>query len=136
MDSDLFNGTPLARKDNPHELIGNATETQFRRQNSPRGTGIAVATSITRVTCIAALACWFTDVLKDIPRRAGERLFMAADEEANWRGWQITRLWGGVGRVYRDPRFDTLRVRSEQVDGDSLTLLGQLPPQIQQDGER
>lgn len=119
MDSDLVNGTPLARKDNPQGLVGNATETKIRRQNLSRGTGIAITTSITRVTCIAALACWLKDVLKDIPRRAGERLFMSADEEAHWRGWQIAQLWGGLSRVYRDPRFDTLRARSGQADGDS-----------------
>ena len=129
LDSDLVNGTPLARKDNPQGLIGNARETKIRHQNSSRGTGIAIATSITRVTSMAALTCWLVDALKDIPRRAGERLFMSADEEAHWRGWQITQVWGGLGRVYRDPRFDTLRVRSDQAHGDSPIPLAQLPPQ-------
>jgi len=136
MDSDLVNGTPLARKDNPQGLIGNATETKIRRQNPSRGTGIAVATSITRVTCIADLAWWLKDVLKDSSRRAGERLFMSADEEAYWRGWQIAQLRGGLSRVYRDPRFDTLRARFEQADGDGPAPLGQLSPQVPPDGER
>ena len=30
------------------------------------------------------------------------------DAEAYWRNWQITRTQGGLGRRYRDPRFDTL----------------------------
>ena len=30
------------------------------------------------------------------------------DAEAYWRDWQMTRTHGGLGRRYRDPRFDTL----------------------------
>lgn len=44
--------------------------------------------------------------LADIPGRLGTRLFLSGDEEANWRGWQTTRLWGGLARRYRDGRFD------------------------------
>jgi hypothetical protein len=40
--------------------------------------------------------------------RVGDRLFTANDNEAYWRGWQITRVHGGLGRRYRDPIFDTL----------------------------
>jgi hypothetical protein len=40
--------------------------------------------------------------------RVGDRLFAANDNEAYWRGWQITRVHGGLGRRYRDPLFDTL----------------------------
>lgn len=61
---------------------------------------------------------------------------MSADEEAHWRGWQITQLWGGLGRVYRDPRFDTLRVRSDQADSESPIPLGPLPPEVPPGGER
>ena len=46
--------------------------------------------------------------LAGIPRRLGDRLFAMNDAEAYWRGWQITRTQGGLGRRYRDPRFDTL----------------------------
>jgi hypothetical protein len=35
-------------------------------------------------------------------------MFRTNDTEAYWRGWQIIRVHGGLGRVYRDPRFDTL----------------------------
>jgi hypothetical protein len=38
----------------------------------------------------------------------GTRLFAANDREAARHGWQITQLQGGLGRSYRDPRFDTL----------------------------
>jgi DnaJ-class molecular chaperone len=30
------------------------------------------------------------------------------DTEACWRGWQITKTHCGLGRRYRDLRFDTL----------------------------
>ena len=46
--------------------------------------------------------------LAAIPRRLGDRLFAMNDTEAYWRDWQITRTQGGLGRSYRDPRFDTL----------------------------
>ena len=35
-------------------------------------------------------------------------LFTVNDTEAAWRGWQITKAHGGLGRGYRDPRFDKL----------------------------
>jgi hypothetical protein len=41
-------------------------------------------------------------------RRWGDRSFAMNDNEAYWRGWQITKTHGGLGRRYRDPRFDTL----------------------------
>jgi hypothetical protein len=46
--------------------------------------------------------------LAAIPRRLGDRLFAMNDTEAYWRDWQITKTPGGLGRRYRDPRFDTL----------------------------
>ncbi len=46
--------------------------------------------------------------LAAIPRRLGDRLFAMNDTEAYWRDWQITRTQAGLGRSYRDPRFDTL----------------------------
>jgi hypothetical protein len=39
----------------------------------------------------------------------GARLFAAEDLAATQHGWQITQRRGGMGRSYRDPRFDTLR---------------------------
>jgi hypothetical protein len=41
-------------------------------------------------------------------RRRGDRWFAANDTEASWWGWQITKTHGGLGRGYRDPRFDPL----------------------------
>ncbi|MGD0705875.1 MAG: hypothetical protein ABSA02_39085 [Trebonia sp.] len=53
----------------------------------------------------ASLAGW----LASLPHRAGARLFAMNDTEAGWRGWKVTELYGGLGRSYRDPRFDLLR---------------------------
>jgi hypothetical protein len=52
----------------------------------------------------AALGGW----LASLPHRAGSRLFAMNDTEAGWRGWEVTELWGGLGRSYRDRRFDLL----------------------------
>jgi hypothetical protein len=52
----------------------------------------------------AVLLSW----LAYIPRRLGDHLFTWNDTEAYWRGWQITKVHGGLGRRYRDPAFDTL----------------------------
>jgi len=41
----------------------------------------------------------------DQPR---QRLFAATDATARQHGWQIISLSGGLGRRYRDPRFDNL----------------------------
>jgi hypothetical protein len=46
--------------------------------------------------------------LAGLPRRWGDRWFAMNDAEAEWWGWQATRAHGGLGRRYRDPRFDTL----------------------------
>jgi hypothetical protein len=41
-------------------------------------------------------------------RRWGDQWFAMNDTEAYWRGWQITKTHAGLGRRYRDIRFDTL----------------------------
>ena len=92
----MFNGTPVLRKDKTRWPIGNATETK----------------SHAAVTILAGPAAWLAGIL----RRTGERLFLTCDEEANWRGWEITPLYGGLGRSYRDPRFDAQRPDARQLD--------------------
>ena len=52
----------------------------------------------------AILSGWLADLLI----RIGDRLFAMNDQEAAWRGWQTERRHAGLGRRYRDPRFDTL----------------------------
>jgi DnaJ-class molecular chaperone len=40
--------------------------------------------------------------------RPGRRLFAATDGTARQHGWQIISISAGLGRRYRDPRFDNL----------------------------
>jgi hypothetical protein len=40
--------------------------------------------------------------------RLADRLHAAEDARAQRRGWQITRTSGGMGREYRDPRWDLI----------------------------
>jgi hypothetical protein len=48
------------------------------------------------------------DWLGYLLRRLGDRWFGMNDNEAYWRGWQITRTHGGLGRRYRDIRYGTI----------------------------
>ena len=48
------------------------------------------------------------DWLAYLLRRWGDRWFAMNDTEAYWRGWQITKTHAGLGRRYRDIRYDTL----------------------------
>jgi hypothetical protein len=51
-------------------------------------------------------------------------LFAASDAAARERGWQVTPIRRGFGRVYRDPRFGTLAscpaCRGDGVDADRI----------------
>jgi hypothetical protein len=64
------------------------------------------------------------DWLAYLLRRRGDRWFALNDTEAYWRGWQITKTTGGLGRRYRDLRFDTLatcpRCAGAGLWGDAL----------------
>jgi hypothetical protein len=59
-----------------------------------------------------------------LPRRAGRRLFAINDTEACWRSWLVAEPLGGLGRQYRDARFDALaadpHLRSEELCGNVL----------------
>jgi hypothetical protein len=48
------------------------------------------------------------DWLAYLLRRLGDRRFAVTDTEAGWWGWQITKTVSGLGRRYRDTRFDAL----------------------------
>jgi hypothetical protein len=73
-----------------------------------------------RVADIAGLAAAvLLSWLAYIPRRLGDRLFSWNDTEAYWRGWQIIRVHGGLGRRYRDPRFDALTACPQCQGGGS-----------------
>lgn len=41
-------------------------------------------------------------------RQLIDRLFVAEDAVARARGWEISRSPNGLGRVYRDPRWDLI----------------------------
>jgi hypothetical protein len=59
------------------------------------------------------------DWLAYLLRRWSDRWFSMNDTEAYWRGWQITKTHAGLGRRYRDIRYDTLadRVDPEEPGG-------------------
>jgi hypothetical protein len=112
----VFNPTNLPGKYNPGWPIGNALETikvQVTggalgltgpgRRPRPYLPGLPVGAAFRSAT--ASLAGW----LGSLPHRVGARLFAMNDTEAGWRGWEATALHGGLGRSYRDPRFDLLR---------------------------
>jgi hypothetical protein len=40
--------------------------------------------------------------------QAGDLIFARSDQEARWRAWDIQVRQAGLGRRYRDRRFDTL----------------------------
>jgi hypothetical protein len=68
--------------------------------------GLAAAVAAVRAVPLAGrvLLGW----LAALPRRLGDRLFVMNDAEAYWRSWQTIRTHGGLGRRYREPRFDAL----------------------------
>jgi len=68
------------------------------------------------LTVVAGVAAAYAT---EVPRRLGDRLFALNDAEAYWRGWQITKLHGGLTRRYRDPAFDAHRKRTE---GNEVSL--------------
>jgi hypothetical protein len=59
---------------------------------------------LTAARLLARLAQW----LADRRRALGDRMFAAHDAHARVIGWQVTPIHGGLGRHYRDPRFDGL----------------------------
>ena len=67
--------------------------------------------------------------MAEIARRIGICLYLTCDEEANWRGWQTIALSGGLGRGYRDPRFDLAKPdRTTTDDGRRPPMpAGELP---------
>jgi hypothetical protein len=79
-----------------------ATVALVRERAGGRPAGRRVRDAL--VLAVAVALDWVTYLL----RRWGDRWFAMNDAEAYWRGWQITKTRGGLGRRYRDIRFDTL----------------------------
>jgi hypothetical protein len=107
------------RKDNPRWANSNAAETtKVPSVASPLLTTVVTTwdrpgdgdESVSFGGRVRALGGIAVSWLIGLPRRAGTRLFARNDEEASWHGWQVTETWGGLGRQYRDPRFDALRL--------------------------
>jgi hypothetical protein len=97
----MINSTNVLGEHNPRWPGSNAPETL--RVPDLRVTGAANAGDAIR-RAVAIVAAW----LAGLPRRAGRRLFYMNDLEARWRGWQVTETSGGLGRQYRDWRFDLI----------------------------
>jgi hypothetical protein len=51
---------------------------------------------------------WVIPISQLIPARLGQHLFAGSDQRAGAHGWQVSVIHGGLGRRYRDPRFDRL----------------------------
>ncbi len=116
----MFNPTNAPGKYNPGWPKGNALETikvqvtggalglagSGRRPRPPTRDHLPGPPSRTAFrSATASLAGW----LASLPHRAGALLFAMNDTEAGWRRWEVTESHGGLGRSYRDPRFDLLR---------------------------
>jgi hypothetical protein len=110
----VINISNYASKDKPPRGNGGRAAPRERGGlggSSPRGnTARADGRSArTRLRDGLALVAGVTlDWLAYLVRRRSDRWFAMTDTEAYWRGWQITKTRGGLGRRYRDTRFDTL----------------------------
>jgi hypothetical protein len=104
----VFNLSNVTREDKPCKSprraarAGIDTWTMVAAYARAPGTGVRIR------TFLAVGAGVLADCLTSRPRRMADRLFAINDAEAYWRGWQIIRVHGGLGRRYRDPMFQTL----------------------------
>ena len=108
----MINGTPVLGKHNPRWPNGNATETIRVPDVGPPKADTWVSPVATVTGAFRDATAFVAEWLTDLPRRLGNSLFAGNDEEARWRGWQITELAAGLARQYRDPRFDSPRDQS------------------------
>ena len=121
----MINGTSVLGKGNPRWPISNVAETKKVPGVGPPMSGSlavpgaaiqersAVGVTAALRSADAVVVAWLTD----LPRRLGNRLFAMNDAEAGWRGWAATVTAGGLGRQYRDPRFNALREEFEAHGG-------------------
>ena len=109
----MINTSNYASKDNPPPPLGPvprprlpAGATVMDRPEVDRPPGRSAKSRIWYglVLAVGVALDWVAYLL----RRWGDRWFAMNDTEAYWRGWQITKTAGGLGRRYRDLRFDTL----------------------------
>lgn len=104
----MFNISNFTSEDNPLarnlQAAGPAIDTWTAVAVHTRG---RLSRHRIRARCTSILE-ELVDRLTGLPRQIGDRLFAANDAEANWRGWETINSYGGLGRRYRDPAFDTL----------------------------
>jgi hypothetical protein len=127
----VFHSSNLLRNDNPGWPISNATETTKVPDGALHLRLAPAADTWTRqrwsVRAAGEAACGACAIatawLIGLPRRAGRRLYALNDEEAGWHSWQLTELLGGMGRQYRDLRWDVLRydpgIRRDEIRDDT-----------------
>jgi len=97
----MINSTNVLGKHNPPWPIGDGAETI--KVPDLRVTGASSAGDAIR-RAVAIAGAW----LAGLPRRFGRRLFYMNDLEARWRNWEVIETSGGLGRQYRDRRFDLI----------------------------
>ena len=130
----MINISNFTSEDNPHWMLarparprppsGTKVAARTRGRSLAASIGNLAAAPADRLWTIAVAACWLLiNWLASIPRRLCDRLFQMNDAEAYWRGWQIAKVRGGLGRRYRDPRFDTLAA-CEQCRGTGIRGTG------------
>jgi hypothetical protein len=99
----MFNISSFINENNPDISAVRAAGPSF-----DTWTGQAARSRIANCTFFLIATTALSDYLANLPRRIGARLFAMNDAEAGWRGWQTINAYGGLGRRYRDPRFDAL----------------------------
>jgi hypothetical protein len=98
----MLYGSNLFRKDNPRWGISNAAETA----KVPYAAADLLA--VTASDWVRGLSGICVSWLIGLPRRVGARWYAVNDAEARWSGWQVIERYGGLGRQYRDARFEAL----------------------------
>jgi hypothetical protein len=98
--SDVINTSNNASKDHPTPRPPTVARVRDREGRRPAGGPARDAVGLS----VRVARDWLAYFL----RRWGDRRFAMNDTEAHWWGWQITKTLGGLGRRYRDVRFDAL----------------------------
>lgn len=86
-----------------------------RQQTSSRMVSSSTSRRYSWLPPLGALAhsdhgklCSFLLKLKSSLSATTQQIFAVPDAHADRHGWQVTATHGGLGRSYRDPRFDYL----------------------------
>ncbi len=64
---------------------------------------------------IAKYKVWVIPIIRLTRTRIGQYLHADADVLAQRHGWQVTPVHRGLGRRYRDPRFDCFLARAARA---------------------